>query len=145
MRRTEARSPRPPAVAPFWPPAHDLLRAACVHAFLVALFLWPVFTGRLLSQTGALREMPPWRGAVPAVASPLPGTVSMNRMLDDQTREFLPFFLVAASSSFVYVALADLIPQLQTRLSARQTAAQISWLLAGIGLVTMVSGLAHGH
>ena len=29
--------------------------------------------------------------------------------------------------------------------SARQTAAQISWLLAGIGLVTMVSGLAHGH
>ena len=66
MRRTEARSPRPPAVAPSWPLAHDLLRAACVHAFLVALFLWPVFTGRLLSQTGALREMPPWRGAVPA-------------------------------------------------------------------------------
>ncbi|MEY4950187.1 MAG: hypothetical protein RL698_2398 [Pseudomonadota bacterium] len=98
MRRTEARSPRPPAVAPSWPPAHDLLRAACVHAFLVALFLWPVFTGRLLSQTGALREMPPWRGAVPAVASPLPGTVSMNRMLDDQTREFLPFFLVARES-----------------------------------------------
>lgn len=65
--------------------------------------------------------------------------------LVDRLQEYLPFFLVAASSSFVYVALADLIPQLQTRLSARQTMAQIAWLLVGIGLVTVVSGLAHGH
>ena len=63
----------------------------------------------------------------------------------DHLQGYLPFFLVAASSSFVYVALADLIPQLQTRLTARQTVAQIAWLLAGIGLVTLVSGLAHGH
>ena len=46
--------------------------------------------------------------------------------LVDRLQEYLPFFLVAASSSFVYVALADLIPQLQTRLSARQTVAQIA-------------------
>jgi zinc and cadmium transporter len=65
--------------------------------------------------------------------------------LVEQLADYLPFFLVAASSSFVYVALADLIPQLQTRLSARETLAQISWLLCGIALVTMVSGLAHSH
>jgi zinc and cadmium transporter len=65
--------------------------------------------------------------------------------LVDQLHDYLPFFLVAASSSFIYVALADLIPQLQTRLSARQTAAQITWLLAGIVLVTAVSSLAHAH
>jgi len=65
--------------------------------------------------------------------------------LVDLLAAYLPFFLVAASSSFVYVALADLIPQLQTRLSARETLAQISWLLCGIVLVTLVSGLAHGH
>jgi zinc and cadmium transporter len=57
----------------------------------------------------------------------------------------LPYFLVAASSSFVYVALADLIPQLQTRLDMRETTAQVAWLLSGIALVTVVSGLAHGH
>ena len=34
--------------------------------------------------------------------------------------------LAVASSSFVYVALADLIPQLQKRLTARETIAQIS-------------------
>jgi len=65
--------------------------------------------------------------------------------LVDWLQDYLPFFLVVASSSFVYVALADLIPQLQTRLSARQTAAQIGWLLVGIGLVTIVSGLAHAQ
>ncbi len=63
----------------------------------------------------------------------------------DRLQEYLPFFLVAASSSFVYVALADLIPQLQTRLTTRQTMAQIAWLLSGIALVTLISRLAHGH
>jgi zinc and cadmium transporter len=57
----------------------------------------------------------------------------------------LPFFLVIASSSFIYVALADLIPQLQKRLSARETAAQIAWLAVGMGMVTLVSMLTHGH
>jgi zinc and cadmium transporter len=63
--------------------------------------------------------------------------------LVEQLQDYLPYFLVVASSSFVYVALADLIPQLQKRLALRQTAAQIAWLLAGIFLVTIVSGLAH--
>jgi zinc and cadmium transporter len=49
--------------------------------------------------------------------------------------EYLPFFLVVAASSFIYVALADLIPQLQKRLSPRQTAAQVAWLFAGIAFV----------
>jgi len=65
--------------------------------------------------------------------------------LVDQLHGWLPYFLVLAGSSFVYVALADLIPQLQKRLPARQTAAQILWLAAGIVLVTGVSRLAHGE
>lgn len=63
--------------------------------------------------------------------------------LVEQLQDFLPYFLVVASSSFVYVALADLIPQLQKRLSAFETATQIAWLMVGIGLVSVVSGLAH--
>ena len=65
--------------------------------------------------------------------------------LVEQLQAYLPFFLVIASSSFIYVALADLIPQLQKRLGGWQTAAQIAWLLAGIVLVTAVSSLAHGN
>ena len=56
----------------------------------------------------------------------------------------LPYFLVIASSSFIYVALSDLIPQLQKRLSAKETLIQVLWLVTGIVLVTVVSGLAHG-
>ena len=65
--------------------------------------------------------------------------------LVDRLHDWLPYFLVLAASSFVYVALADLIPQLQKRLPARQTALQIVWLVAGILLVTLVSRLAHGE
>jgi zinc and cadmium transporter len=65
--------------------------------------------------------------------------------LVEQLRDFLPYFLVIASSSFIYVALADLIPQLQKRLTAKETAAQIAWLGVGIVLVSLVSSLAHGH
>ena len=63
--------------------------------------------------------------------------------LVDQLVEYLPYFLVIASSSFIYVALADLIPQLQKRLGPRETVAQVAWLLLGIALVTIVSMLAH--
>lgn len=63
----------------------------------------------------------------------------------DQLFDWLPFFLVVASSSFAYVALADLIPQLQKRLSTRQTLAQIAWLVIGMALVTLASGAAHSH
>lgn len=66
-------------------------------------------------------------------------------LLLDQLRDWLAYFLVAASSSFIYVALADLIPQLQRPLGARATAAQVGWLLAGILLVALVGSVAHRH
>ncbi|MEO6291120.1 MAG: ZIP family metal transporter [Burkholderiaceae bacterium] len=65
--------------------------------------------------------------------------------LVNQLQDYLPYFLVIVSSSFIYVALADLIPQLQKRLSFSQTAAQVFWLAVGIGMVTVASTLAHGH
>ncbi len=81
-----------------WPSARETARATAILALFVGLFAWPVFTGRALSQTGALREMSPWRGEVAPSAPPLPGTRAVNRVLDDQSREFLPFFLVARES-----------------------------------------------
>jgi len=66
--------------------------------------------------------------------------------LVDSLRDLLPYFLVLAASSFLYVALADLIPQLQRRLSLRETAAQVGWLLFGLSLVSLASYVAHmGH
>ena len=64
-------------------------------------------------------------------------------VLLDQLHDILPYMLAIASSSFIYVALADLIPQLQKRLSSRETAAQIVWLVSGMALVSGASILAH--
>jgi zinc and cadmium transporter len=57
----------------------------------------------------------------------------------------LPYMLVVAASSFVYVAVADLLPQLQQRLSWRETLAQVAWLAAGLALVLAATGLVHEH
>ena len=54
-----------------------------------------------------------------------------------------PYLLVAASSSFVYVAVADLLPQLQRRLPLRSTLAQLGWIGAGLLLVTLVKSFQH--
>jgi zinc and cadmium transporter len=56
---------------------------------------------------------------------------------------YLPYFLVVAASSFIYVALADLIPQLQRRMSLTETFKQVIWLLLGMGLVASVTSMSH--
>lgn len=80
----------------------------------------------------------------------LAGTVTalggvVGYVLVKELADYQPYFLTVASSSFIYVALADLIPQLQKKLALRETLAQIAWLVVGIVLVTQVGGLIHAH
>ncbi|MBL8331555.1 MAG: ZIP family metal transporter [Rubrivivax sp.] len=60
-------------------------------------------------------------------------------------KDAFPYLLVVAASSFIYVAVADLMPQLQRRLSWRDTALQLGWLAAGLGVVMAIAALGHGH
>lgn len=62
-----------------------------------------------------------------------------------QWREVFPYLLVVASSSFIYVAVADLIPQLQHRLSWRDTASQIAWIGGGLAIVVVATSSLHPH
>jgi zinc and cadmium transporter len=55
-----------------------------------------------------------------------------------------PYLLVVAASSFVYVAVADLMPQLQRPLSGRDTLTQLGWLAVGL-LVAAAAGHFAGH
>ena len=97
----------------------------------------------VLRQTSPNRRMALVKVSLAGAVTALGGLVGY--FLVGQLHDWLPYFLAVASSSFVYVALADLIPQLQKRLSARETLAQIVWLLVGMGLVMLVSGAAHVH
>ncbi len=59
-------------------------------------------------------------------------------------QDLFPYLLVVAASSFVYIAVADLLPQLQRPLPWRDTLAQVAWIAGGLGLVTAV-GAVHAH
>jgi zinc and cadmium transporter len=59
--------------------------------------------------------------------------------------DLFPYLLVAASSSFIYVAVADLLPQLQRRLPWRSTVAQIGWIACGLLIVATARGLQLNH
>jgi zinc and cadmium transporter len=96
----------------------------------------------VLRQASSSRRAALVKVSLAGAVTPLGGLVGW--WLVDQLVAYLPYFLVVASSSFIYVALADLIPQLQKRLGARETLAQIAWLLVGIVLVVLVSALGHG-
>ena len=121
------------------------LRLGVIAALAVLAHEVPHHMGDLmvLRQSSSNRQAALLKVSLAGAVTTLGGL--LGYWLVDQLHDYLPYFLVVASSSFAYVALADLIPQLQKKLSARQTAAQIIWLFTGMGLVTLVSGLAHGH
>jgi zinc and cadmium transporter len=119
------------------------LRLGVVAALAVLAHEVPHHIGDLavLGETSGSRRAAIIKVSLAGAVTPLGGL--MGWWLVERLADWLPYFLVVASSSFVYVALADLIPQLQRRLGARETAAQIGWLAVGIAMVTLVSGLAH--
>ena len=55
-----------------------------------------------------------------------------------------PYLLVVAASSFIYVSVADLLPQLQRRLPLSDTLAQVAWIAGGLGLAFLMQ-LLHQH
>ncbi|HEY0822776.1 MAG TPA: ZIP family metal transporter [Ramlibacter sp.] len=120
-------------------------RLGLVAALAVLAHEVPHHIGDLavLRQTSGSRRAALVKVSLAGAVTPLGGLVGW--WLVDQLVGYLPFFLVVASSSFIYVALADLIPQLQKRLGARETLAQVAWLLVGIALVGAVSALMHAH
>ena len=121
------------------------LRLGVVAALAVLVHEVPHHMGDLvvLRQTSNNRRAAFVKVSLAGAVTALGGVVGYA--LVDQLYDYLPFFLIMASSSFIYVALADLIPQLQKRVTARETVAQIAWLAIGIGLVTLISGMAHHH
>ena len=121
------------------------MRLGVVASLAVLVHEVPHHMGDLivLGQTSSNRRAALVKVSLAGAVTALGGIVGYT--LVDQLFDYLPFFLIIASSSFVYVALADLIPQLQKRVTPRETAAQIAWLLLGIALVTLISALAHQH
>jgi zinc and cadmium transporter len=57
----------------------------------------------------------------------------------DQAKAMIPYLLVFASSSFIYIAVSDLMPQMNKRLKLKDSLKQLALILLGVGLVLGLS------
>jgi zinc and cadmium transporter len=65
----------------------------------------------------------------------LPGAVAAYFWLGE-TRAAAPFILALSAASFIYIAMADLIPELHRQVTPAASLRQLGLLLAGIGTIT---------
>ncbi len=75
-----------------------------------------------------------------AIIGGLIGYFTLGRVSD-----WIPYVLVFASSGFIYIAVSDLMPQMQRRSTLRETIPQIILIAVGVALVVFVTGRAHSH
>lgn len=61
----------------------------------------------------------------------------------EDLHDALPFFLALASSSFIYIAVADLIPSLHKKTDIKTSLHQIILILAGVFVISSLHGIAH--
>ncbi len=59
--------------------------------------------------------------------------------------QWIPYVLVFASSGFIYIAVSDLMPQMQRRATLRETIPQIVLISLGVALVLVLTGTRHAH
>ena len=61
------------------------------------------------------------------------------------SQEWIPYVLVFASSGFIYIAVSDLMPQMQRRATLRETIPQIVLITLGVAIVLFLTGHTHAH
>ena len=61
----------------------------------------------------------------------------------DKAANLIPYVLVFASSGFIYIAVSDLMPQMQRRATMRETIPQVLLIALGVAIVLTLTGSAH--
>ena len=60
-------------------------------------------------------------------------------------QNLIPYVLALASAGFIYIAVSDLIPQMQQRTSLKETIPQIILITVGVGIIFIITNGMHGH
>jgi zinc and cadmium transporter len=99
----------------------------------------------VLINAGYTRSRALWFNLLSSLAAVLGGAVGYLAFADGTA--LLPYVLTVAAASFIYVALADLVPDLhrQSRLSQRSGVLQVLLMLAGVAVIALLTSGAHGH
>lgn len=61
----------------------------------------------------------------------------------EDLHDSLPYFLALAASSFIYIAVADLIPSLHKKTDMKTSLEQIALIAAGVFLICSLHGIVH--
>jgi len=62
----------------------------------------------------------------------------------EDLHQSLPYFLALAASSFIYIAVADLIPSLHKKTDMKNSLQQIALIAAGVLLICSLHSITHG-
>ena len=73
-----------------------------------------------------------------AVFGGILGYLTLGRATD-----MIPYVLVFASSGFIYIAVSDLMPQMQRRATMRETVPQVLLIALGVAIVLALTRHAH--
>jgi zinc and cadmium transporter len=63
----------------------------------------------------------------------------------DAMEQLLPYALLLAAASFVYIALSDLLPEMMRRSRLAESLPQVGLVLAGVAMAALISAATHAH
>ena len=66
-------------------------------------------------------------------------------LLQDSIDNLIPILLAIATGNFIYLAMADLIPELHHETNKHRIWSQLVWVGIGIALIYIVAQIAHGE
>lgn len=61
----------------------------------------------------------------------------------DTMEGMLPYALVVAAASFIYIALSDLLPEMMRRTSLSHSLPEVGLVLVGVALAALLTGGQH--
>ena len=63
----------------------------------------------------------------------------------EATQSLLPYALILAAASFIYIALSDLLPEMMRRSSLRKSLPEVGLVLVGVALAALATGVLGPH
>ncbi len=95
----------------------------------------------ILLQSGYSRAKALFYNVLSSFTTVLGGVLAYFSLNDVQ--QWLPYLLALAASSFIYIAVADLIPSLHKKTDTKTSLQQIALIVAGMVLICLLHNWAH--
>ncbi|NOT84164.1 MAG: ZIP family metal transporter [Methylococcaceae bacterium] len=96
----------------------------------------------ILLESGYSKSKALFYNVLASFTTVLGGVLAYFSLADLQDR--LPYFLALAASSFIYIAVADLIPSLHKKTDMKTSLQQIALIFAGVVVICLLHNFAHG-